>query len=303
MSSPLTYAEFRVQYEQQHPASVPVQPSKLAREYPFILRFMVAAMFLSAALLSGVHTAPTIHAMIEDSVVPWIRAGISLFGLVAIEFAIFTAAYMRRKNTKLATGILVVTFTIAMASNLTSISRTQAAVDFGTRVVTVILGVGAPLIAVMSGELYVEMTQSSSKEDVEAEVNYREEKKRWDTTINGAYTKYRERFTLERASNSIPEVSNGNSIGKQVLETLPSASTLGHRKEPKASEKVRDYLKAHPDAVNMEPLELAALLGVGKSTVYAILPEFRNAQQRVEAVHALPVSVVSSNGKYSEVTE
>lgn len=53
--------------------------------------------------------------------------------------------------------------------------------------------------------------------------------------------------------------------------SIPRQSTLGHTKQPDATEKVKAYLLEFPEAINMKPLELASMLGVGKSTVYNVI--------------------------------
>lgn len=50
-------------------------------------------------------------------------------------------------------------------------------------------------------------------------------------------------------------------------------------KRPDASRRVTEYLSSHPEALEMNPLELAAMLQVGKSTVYNVLKQFKNGQE------------------------
>lgn len=76
------------------------------------------------------------------------------------------------------------------------------------------------------------------------------------------------------------------------------------QKRTDARTRVLDYLQQNADAVDMTVRELAERTGVGKSVAAEVLREFKqrpSAQQPV--AHALPASVVSSNGKHSEVTE
>ena len=57
---------------------------------------------------------------------------------------------------------------------------------------------------------------------------------------------------------------------------LPSKSTLGHTKKPDAAKRVKDYFAENPDAIHQNPLEIAAYLEVGKSTVYNVLKSIKS---------------------------
>ena len=60
------YLQFREEYERQHPASVPRHTPAIIGEYPGWVHYIVLAMFVSAAILSGVHTVPTVYDTIES---------------------------------------------------------------------------------------------------------------------------------------------------------------------------------------------------------------------------------------------
>lgn len=304
MTANATYDQFRREYERQHPASVPRKP-KTAREYPRLLRFAVFLMFLCAALLSGAHTVPTIRRGLEDTVAPSVADGIAVGSFFAIELAIFVSAYLRRHNPKLAYGIMGVTFTVALVANVVSTSRALSNTgDAGAGVVAFILGVGVPLIALASGEMFVHMNESGRTEDADSDRRYREEQIAWDERVNAEWQKYQQRLERKQAqiplSTPIPTLSNGNSIGRSMetggANSIPSDSTLGHRKAPDARTKVEAYFQARPDEVDtVKPLELAARLEVGKSTVYKVIGELQAA--RAEAAAIPPIY---SNG-HSEV--
>lgn len=54
-----------------------------------------------------------------------------------------------------------------------------------------------------------------------------------------------------------------------------SNALLGHSKQPQASKIVRDYFQEHPEAIDGNPIEIAAALGVGKSTVYNVIKSMK----------------------------
>jgi hypothetical protein len=55
----MDYSEFRKQYEQQHPASIP-QRIPVASEYPRWLTPTAVLMFVASAFVSGLHTASAV---------------------------------------------------------------------------------------------------------------------------------------------------------------------------------------------------------------------------------------------------
>ncbi len=59
---------------------------------------------------------------------------------------------------------------------------------------------------------------------------------------------------------------------------IKSLRNIRHSKVADAAEKVRRHLEENPDDLTMSGLKLAQLLGVGKSTVYAIQAELKAKQ-------------------------
>jgi hypothetical protein len=291
----MTYEQFRREYERQHPASVP-RKIKHASEYPVLLRAGVLIMFVCAALLSGAHTVPTIRRGLEEDVAPLVGDVIAVGGFFAIELAIFVSASLRRRSPGLAYIIMGVTFVVALVANVVSTSRALASTgDGGAGVVAFILGIGVPLIALASGEMFVHMSASGRNEGVEAASRYRDEQIAWDERVNTEWVKHQQRVERKLATQAVPQLpnsipfhspSNGNSNGNGT-EFLGAASipSLGHRKSADARAKVEAYFAAHPDELDtVKPLELAARLEVGKSTVYAVIGDLREQAARQAVV-------------------
>jgi len=279
----MNYDEFREEFNQQHPASVPIKPEDISSEYPWWLRSVVIFMFVCAALLSGVHTVPTAYAGIEqEHVAEWVRQLVALAAFVAIDLAIFIATYARlRGNRTVVTIMLIVVFAVALISNINSVLRALSAQgDVWITAVGVILGFGAPLIALLAGEMFVHMHLSQTKANTEAQEKYREDSKQWDATVLTAFRKYRKSI---QDSKQVPAASNGSSNGIQGMEIIPSNSTLGHKKQPMAREMTIAFFQEHPELlVDGKPLEIAAHLGVGKSTVYNVIEELKRTNGHKE---------------------
>lgn len=268
----LDYSEFRSEYEKQHPASVPIKPKQVQGEYPKWLRFVVLLMFVSSALISGVHTIPTVYEGIESSIAPFIRAIAAAGSFIAIEVSFFVSPFAQNKGDKrMSRAGLGVSFIIALAANVNSVLKAMASNDMNGLVtmVALIFGVGMPLLAFISGAMFVHMHTSASVENDKLQTNYRDECKQLDTTVLTAFRKYCKEMEGSKRSN-------GTSIGiprGNFQEVIPSESTLGHKKQPNARIITEEYFDGNPGAINENPLELAERLGVGKSTVYTVRAE------------------------------
>ena len=281
----LDYASFRKQYEQQHPASVPKRRRSIKREYPLMIELLVLLMFICAALLSGVHTVPTVYSGMEQSSTSEIvRQIVALLSFVAVELAIFMSAYLLDKQRTLAWIVLAATFLIAMISNLNSVNKALAGGDEWARVITITLGVGAPLIALMSGKLYIVISASNRKNRDISEEEFDALSKQFDTAVLEAYTKYEQRTSrvMARLSGDLSapvsagQLADGRTSGQ--ADNGGHATGQGYTKRTDARQQVRDYLAANPEMVNGNVRQIANLLSVGKSTVGEVQNEFRNGQ-------------------------
>lgn len=282
----LSYDEFRQQYEKQHPASVPVPPQIVRSEYPRWLRGVVLLMFICAALLSGVHTVPTVYAGIEDGgvVAPLVRALVALSSFVAVELAIFVAAYARLKaNGWLVGAMLVVTFSIALVSNIQSVLKALGANgDLGVTAVGVVLGIGAPLIALMSGEMFVHMHGASTKADTEADATYREERRAFDTVVLTAYRKYEKELSAKALSERTDKRTDTELLSAENVRSdtdgRTSHAAFGHARTPDGLQKALDWFNAHPDAAGTPLRELEPLVGVGRDTLSRARRQWQKTQ-------------------------
>lgn len=281
----LDYAAFRKQYEQQHPASVPKRRKHLKREYPLMIELLVLLMFICAALLSGVHTVPTVYSGMEQSSTSEIvRQIVALLSFVAVELAIFMSAYLLDKQRGLAWIVLIATFLIAMISNLNSVNKALSNGDEWARIITITLGVGAPLIALMSGKLYIVISASNRTNSDISEQELEVARLRFDADVLEAWTKYEQRASRVSARMSgdlsapvsAGQLADGRTSGQ--ADNGGHATGQGYTKRTDARQQVRDYLTANPEQVNGNVRQIAALLQVGKSTVSEVQNEMRGGQ-------------------------
>lgn len=273
----MEYAEFRKRYEERYPASVPVM-EQLVREYPRWLKWIVLIMFLSAALLSGVHTVPTVRKGIEmdDLISAQVRDAVSLSAFVAIELGIFVSAYLMAtgggRDKWLAWFMLALAATVAIVANLYSVSRALASGgELGVTIVGVILGICLPTIALASGKMYVNMHRSEMVSVQRVRRAYREACQMFDEQVSDAYEQYQRRLDRreQRGQVSASVRSDGQS------DSNGQSSGYGYMRTADARTRVLDYLAVNPQDAGLSVRELAGRLGVGKSTVADALRDMR----------------------------
>jgi hypothetical protein len=151
--------------------------------------------------------------------------------------------------------------------------------------ILLLLGISAPTLAVISGDILAVEFLKAANRKARIERDYAEAYAQWTDGLNRAWASQQARWgvrvEIKSEPLSVPDVSNGLSNGQYGMEQqriLPAASSIGHKKQPNASELVRRYFMDNPEALSVDGRELAQLLGVGKSTVYAVAKEFRGAE-------------------------
>lgn len=276
----LQYREF---YAAQHPASVP-EPEMYEEvsDTPAWLPNATAAMFVSSSLLSGVHTVSTVYRLMEvtNALLPnWVYVGVALFSFVSVELALLLSAFLIVREKAWGYAILAVVFLFAMTANLYSVSRAiGAAAGWGEIAVAVIMGIGAPLMALMAGKVYVQINRSERILAKRSKEGYQAARQKFDQEVikafNKAYPGAKMSVSvsvplLSDVSNGLSSVSNGQPTGQSA------ASSIGHTKVVDASARVQQHLDAHPEDLNLSPRQLAAKLEVGKSTVNNVQRQYR----------------------------
>lgn len=280
MDLEILFIEFRDFYKVQHPASVPTEAMyQEVSETPAWLPFAVLAMFISVSLLSGVHTVNTVYRLMEtgNTLLPlWVYQWVSIGSFIGVELALMLSAYLIVREAVMGWIILTITFLVAMSANLYSVSRALVTASTGELLVAVIMGIGAPLMALMAGKMYVNMNRAERIATLRSRQRFQEAMVKFDKEVLDAFYKLYGKRKVPQISISNP--SNGIPMENPMeneRKYLPANSTLGHKKQPNAAQIVESYLLEHPEALEINPVELAAMLGVGKSTVYNVLKNKR----------------------------
>lgn len=250
----MDYDQFRAQYENQHPASIPKRSGEVS-PFPLWVRALTWIMFICAALLSGVHTVPVVHAGIPtEGVAEWVSSLASAGAFAAVEMALLLSSFAMLGGAGWTVfGILVLSISAAMAANIYSVvnayQNVQGGGDPGTLVVAVIIGIVAPGIAFLSGKLLANMNNAERA----LENRHTKALQEWDSEILRAWNKF------QRASKKDSKLES---------DLEPAPKVVQSRSRP--SERVRVYFQEHPDAVEDDPQTIADALGVSRSTVYSV---------------------------------
>lgn len=285
----MDYSEFRAQYEAQHPASVPVLRYE-ASMYPAWVKWAVLAMFMAAALISGVHTVPTVYETIEASkVAPQIHEIAALASFVAVELAILLSAYLLLYNPWLGWTLLLTTAFVAAIANLQSSMSALSGKDDWTRLVAVVMGLAAPLIVLASGKLLVSIFKTERTIDGRAEERFRAECKDFDAVVLVAYEKHsRSKRSHEKMIvQSVQSVHSLNSLNEPVNEPVNEQGQLpytvnsssGYTKRMDARTIISRYFNEHPEDLNtrldelVERIEQQTGVKVGRTSVHNIRTE------------------------------
>lgn len=270
----MDYSEFREQYEAQHPASVPQAADfRAARVYPWWLQVVVLIMFICAALMSGVHTVPTVREgmpddqMFSDAVKDLIAYG----SFAAFELSVFSASYaLLRRGSRWVWLTLAVSFLVMVASNLLQVTRAFAVRgDPGTQMVAVIVGIGAPLVALLSGKILVDIHRTNAGQDADCARRFQEARQRHDADVLAAYEKLQKR-AVRSASAGRPQRTEVDASDER-----DHATGQGYSKRADARAVVWRHLEAYPEDADANVRGLADRLHVGKSTVSDVQRAFR----------------------------
>lgn len=285
------YEAFSAIYAKKNP---PPGRTETARENRFSI-VALAVLLVASIVVSASRTIPEFAALLGGT---WVGYLVGVAGFIMLEVSLIVYAFIRTRNhydesrhasvkTLINVG-LGLSFVIALA---VGIHATLKASGFEWWIfnlaLSIALGSSAPILAFISGDIIGMLVVADASRQRRADDLYREQMEQWRAGLNEEWSRRQSQFgakiDLRDMSVHVSKPSNGLSIGQLDGQTapqaLPSASTLGHRKVANAAQIVRDYLTENPGAIEMNSRELAALLGVGKSTVNNVQQEFRSGGQ------------------------
>lgn len=272
----MDFEEFKEQYEAMHPGERPSAPERVTEGA--WMRAGIAAMFICSAGISGVHTIPTIYSTVESGLVDeWIRRAVSIGSFFAVELGILLTGYGISESRTVNVGAGALAIIVAVIANIISVSKAFSDGTLADIAVSLILGVFAPTMALLAGKAFEGQRDRVAAEIARRKAVYYTELEGYNARVAGAYDQYTKRMErkAERENAASKAIPMEIPLESERKNSIPSESTLGHRKAPDASERVNAYLTEHPEALAMDGLELARVVGVGKSTAYTVLKEWK----------------------------
>jgi hypothetical protein len=131
--------------------------------------------------------------------------------------------------------------------------------DGGAILVAVVMGIGAPLIALFTGKMFVDIHRADRVQDVKSKRAYREACIAWDKEIERAYKAHL------KASKRTEHPVQLDEFGRQ-------RGYVSH-----ATEVVTKHLSDNPQDSTLSARKLAEKLNVSKSTVNSVQQQIKSA--------------------------
>lgn len=265
------------------------QNPKPAAQTSGLIRGALIILVIASVIVSASHTIPAFLSTIEGETHAVIKLAVALSAFIMVEVGMLVFAYVstRRKdaaadghiNKQLRRGLLLA-FVLAVVANLHSVleprfggSQVWGIASFA---VFVLVGVSAPTLAYIAGEVFGLTALADERRNHDANVA-------WQAAFDDAWERALEQYRRNalRVSKPLPSIPMEIPLetGSMARAAIPAQSTLGHNKIPDAAEKVRRHLEENPADLEMSGMKLAQLLGVGKSTAYAVLAEMKGKVQ------------------------
>jgi len=136
-------------------------------------------------------------------------------------------------------------------------------------VINLLVALSAPALAFISSDVLAIELMATEIRRREAAIEFSERTREWQKALNTAWSKQQRSWgaKIEISKSVSNTLSNGIPI--ENVGILPSKSIAGHKKAPDASKRIEQYFQENPMEIsNGNALEIAELLGVGKSSVY-----------------------------------
>lgn len=151
-------------------------------------------------------------------------------------------------------------------------------------IIILAVAVSAPILTFIAGDILGIEVASIAKRQEAIEAAFLETLDRWrqekENSWNSQKARWGANVRVEPIVISTPVQALSNGIPMENDGSDASKSLLGHKKQPNARKIVEAFFTENPTAVDGNPLEIAATLGVGKSTVYTVIAEIKKDAQR-----------------------
>lgn len=280
------YVAFKAMYELQNPPPSEPPPAQLSR----VDVIVIGALLVGSAIVSASRTIAEYSNGKLD--LGYLLVGFA--GFVMLEMAGVAYAYYRTKlnyNSARHESVLkwverglALALVTAILANLHQ-SLKQHGIDIGLlNVINAALsGYAPPVLAFIAGDVLGSMAVKMMQDQKQARTKYDGEVTVWREGLNRAFAAYAPKLNaqIRIEPSAIPDLSNGISNGipletgtAEASKSLPSESTLGHRKQPNARSLAEEWFDQYLGDLNaIDAKAICTELGIGKSTFYAVLSE------------------------------
>lgn len=269
----------RTRFEKVYVRQVPMPTGKTSTT----VRWALIALVVASVIVSASHTIPAFLDTIEGGMADWMKLVIALAALVMVEVGMLVLAYVLSRrladvdvghiNTQLKRG-LGLAFVLALLANLHSTLAPRfgetAHWDKFSFLVFVLMGVSAPTLAYIAGEVFGLTTLKDERDNADALSDWHAKR---EAAWESALAKYQRDMVKGRVSVQ-PESgvlsarpSDTLSSGQADTDKAGHATGQGYSKRTDAREQVRRHLEAHPEDLTLTVRDLAEKIAVGKSTV------------------------------------
>lgn len=265
--------QFRA-YAQWYAEHTPPPQRKLAqmRAGDRLLQLGVLIILLGAVVVSGSHTIPvfTQHAGWEALVV-----GVAAFGMIETALVVFgfyrvrqaDLSHEQKRTRALASAGLAGVMVIAIAANvqyvLEPVGALLGSVWDGVRIVTLLaVGLSAPFVAYISGELLAIISTQREREQAALDAEYEAASQAWRDAALASYRRQMGRQVSVQPL-SVLTTDADKSAGRQTRQI---ESSYGHTRKSSGVDAVVSYLDTNPSDVSLSVRDLGRLVGVSHDT-------------------------------------
>jgi hypothetical protein len=285
-------------YEQSTPKP---NIQQVARRYPANNRLMYRLLGLlvtASVIVSGSHTIPVFAESLPAGTPPVIVFLVGGAAFVAIEAAILIYAYQRVEKSystnphksqevqRLMGYGLALSIAVALGANVYSVLKPHMvdglegvwdAVKIG---VSVLVGISAPVLAFIAGELFGLLTVEARARQSQILAEHDAAVEAWREGLREAWARDRVKWGASVKVERAPSAVLSETAARPVLSASDAQADkhgygVGYVRMPDASQRVIDYLTANAEAGQMTVRQLAEVVGVGKTTAAAALKKWK----------------------------
>lgn len=271
------YSTFKQTYELENPRPTADQISRDIVSLVIVIALLIVSV--AAIIVSGSRTIDEFGG-----------EGIGTVAFVMIEGGIMAYSFFiaRRnankqrlqKTVKWAASGLVLTFIIGVGANIDA-SLKHKGIVLPTEVsivINLLVAISAPALAFISSDvLAIELMATEIRRREALEINERRLAK-WKKGLDTAWAERQKQWLVKikiEKPDSVPKQLSAVSIPDGQRTDSGHGYGVGYTKRTDARTKILAYLDANPEASTLTARELAAAIGVGKSTVADTLKELK----------------------------